>query len=142
MLLQDMFHGTERVVSVSPEQPLRHVGQLMQDDNVGAVVVTEDDRPVGIITDRDIALALLSGDASRDTPVKKVMQKQVRTVWADHGIFDACQAFAGYKVRRLPVIDRSEKLVGIISADDVVAMLARELFNISQALEPALHVKM
>lgn len=102
----------------------------------------EADRPVDIITDRDIALALLSGDASRDTPVKKVMQKQVRTVWADHGIFDACQAFAGYKVRRLPVIDRSEKLVGIISVDDVVAMLARELFNISQALEPALHVKM
>jgi CBS domain-containing protein len=142
MLLQDMFHGSEQVVTVAPDQPLRHVGQLMQDRKVGAVVVTEDDRLVGIVTDRDIALALLLGDASRDTPVKKVMQKQVRTVWAEQGVFEACQAFAGYQVRRLPVIDRSEKLVGIISADDVVAMLARELFNISKALEPALHVKM
>jgi len=142
MLLQEMFHGTERVATVGPDQPLRHVGQRMKDGNVGAVVVTEDDGLVGIVTDRDIAVAMLSGEATRDTPVKEVMQQGVHTVWADQGVVEACQAFACYKVRRLPVIDRSGKLVGIISADDVVAMLARELFNISKALEPALRVKM
>ncbi|MFO1093438.1 MAG: CBS domain-containing protein [Planctomycetaceae bacterium] len=142
MLLQDMFHNSERVVTVAPDQPLRHVGQLMQDGNVGAVVVAENNRLIGIVTDRDLALALSSGEATRDTPVKNVMQRKVHTIWADQGVFDACQAFAGYQVRRLPVVDRRDKLVGIISADDVVAMLARELFNISKALEPALHVKM
>lgn len=142
MLLQDIFHEHEAVVTVAPDQPLRRVAELMKERNVGAVLVTEADKLKGIVTDRDLALALLQSEATRDTPVSRVMQTKVRTVWADQGIFEACQAFAGYKVRRLPVVDRDEKLVGIISADDLVAMLARELFNISKALEPALHVKM
>ena len=58
------------------------------------------------------------------------------------GVFNACQALSGYKVRRLPVVDRDEKLLGIVSVDDLVALLARELFNASQALEPSLSVKM
>lgn len=142
MVLHDLFHGGEPVATISPDKALRAVGALMKERNVGAVLVTEEDKLVGILTDRDIALAMLLGKASRDTPVKKVMQKKIRTVWADQGIFEVCQAFAGYKVRRLPVIDRKDKLVGIVSADDLTAMLARELFNISKALEPALHIKM
>jgi len=142
MLLQDMFRGEEEVVTASPDDPLRRVAELMKERNVGAVVVTEDDKLTGVITDRDIALATMLGEASGETPVKDVMQTEVQSIWADVGVFNACQSFSGYKVRRLPVVDRDEKLVGILSVDDLVAMLARELFNASQALEPSLSVKM
>jgi CBS domain-containing protein len=97
---------------------------------------------VGVVTDRDVALATVLGDATADGPVERIMQKPVRTIWADQGVFNACQALAGYKVRRLPVVDRDGRVVGIVSVDDLTAMLARELFNASKALEPALSVKM
>lgn len=142
MLLQDMFRGGEEVVTVSPEEPLRRVAELMKERNVGAVVVTQNAKVAGMITDRDLALASMLSEASRETPVKDVMQKEVRSIWADEGVFNACQAFAGYKVRRLPVVDRDGKLVGIVSVDDLLAMLARETFNASKALEPSLSVKM
>lgn len=142
MLLQDMFRGEEEVVTVSPDESLHRAAELMKERNVGAVVVTQDGKVAGMLTDRDVALAAMLRDASRETPVKDVMQTNVQTIWGDEGVFNACQAFAGYKVRRLPVVDRDGKLVGIVSVDDLMAMLARELFNVSQALEPALSVKM
>ncbi|MBI1904165.1 MAG: CBS domain-containing protein, partial [Planctomycetia bacterium] len=54
---------------------------------------------------------------------------------------NATQAMEGFKVRRLPVVDREDNLVGMVTADDLFALLAREIFNVSQALEPALQEK-
>lgn len=142
MLLQHLFRGREEVVTVSPDDPLRQAAALMKERNVGAVVVTENGKLAGMLTDRDIALAAMLSDVSGETPVKDVMNKEVRSIWADEGVFNACQSFSGFKVRRLPVVDRDDKLVGIVSVDDLVAMLARELFNASKALEPSLSVKM
>jgi CBS-domain-containing membrane protein len=65
------------------------------------------------------------------------MTKKVQTIWADQGVFNATQYLQGYKVRRLPVIDRDGKLVGLVTADDLFALLIRELYNVAQSLEPA-----
>lgn len=142
MLLQDLFQTGEEVVAVAPGETIRQAVALMKSRNVGAVVVTEGKKLAGIVTDRDVALAAGMGEATPDTPVQEIMHRGVKTIWADQGVFNACQALAGYKLRRLPVVDRDENLVGLVTADDLVGLLAREMFNVSKAIEPSLKVKM
>jgi CBS domain-containing protein len=142
MLLQDLFQSGEQVVTALPGDTIRQAVALMKGRNVGAVVVTKGKKVAGIVTDRDIALATGLGEATPETPLEGIMHKEVKSIWADQGVFNACQALAGYKLRRLPVIDRDENLVGLVAADDLVALLARELFNASKAIEPSLKVKM
>ena len=126
-------------VTVDPQQPLANVTALMDDKNVGAVVVIDDKKKVvGIITDRDIALALGSGQVTTATPVAEIMTRDVYTIWQDQGIFNATQYMMGHKVRRLPIVDRQDHLLGMVSADDLVGLFARELLNVAKSLEPAL----
>ena len=126
-------------VTVDPQQPLANVTALMDDKNVGAVVVIDDKKKVvGIITDRDIALALGSGQVTTATPVAEIMTRDVYTIWQDQGIFNATQYMMGHKIRRLPIVDRQDHLLGMVSADDLVGLFARELLNVAKSLEPAL----
>jgi CBS domain-containing protein len=73
-------------------------GKMNQHD-VGAVVVTQDRQVVGIVTDRDIALAVGREDFSVDDPVDKVMTKDVKTIWEDQGVFNATQYLRDQRVR-------------------------------------------
>ena len=139
MLLQDMFRDGREVVTAEPNDTIAQATLKMKEADVGAVIVTEEGKVVGILTDRDVALATVLGEASPESPVSEVMTKDVKTIWADQGVFNATQYLAGHRVRRLPVIDRKNRLVGLVTADDLFALLSRELFNVSQALEPALH---
>ncbi|MFM9118057.1 MAG: CBS domain-containing protein, partial [Planctomycetota bacterium] len=108
---------------------------------VGAVVVVDHDHVVGILTDRDVATKIIAGNAAADSPVESIMTKKVITIWDDQGIFNATQYLRGHKLRRLPIIDRQERLVGMLTADDLFAMLARELLNVAESLEPAIGVR-
>jgi CBS domain-containing protein len=125
-------------ITAQPQQPVSEIVRKMQHDNVGAVIIVEGEKIVGLVTDRDIALALGSGKATPDSPASQIMTKQVETIWQDQGIFNATQYLMGHKIRRLPIIDRQERLVGMITADDLLALLGRELLNIAKALEPAI----
>ena len=141
MKLGELFRS--EVVTVKPAETVRQATQKMKNKNVGAVVVVEDEDVVGILTDRDVALKVVAGDVNPDSPVSDVMTKEVVTIWDDEGVFNATQYLSGRKFRRLPVIEREGtlgkgKLVGILTADDLIAMLARELINVARALEPAL----
>jgi CBS domain-containing protein len=139
MLLQDLFRDQREVVTVEPDETIAQATMKMKEEDVGAIVATDGGKVVGIVTDRDVALAVVLGEASPDTPVREIMTKDVKTIWADQGVFNATQYLAGYKVRRLPVVDRNNRLVGLVTADDLFAFLSRELFNVSKSLEPALH---
>ena len=76
MLLQDLFRDKEDVVTVRPDDTICHATMRMKEENVGAVVVTdEDERVVGILTDRDVALSVVLTEAPSDTPVSDVMTK-------------------------------------------------------------------
>jgi CBS domain-containing protein len=108
--------------------------------NIGAVVIINgDSNVVGIVTDRDLALALGSARATPQSPIGEIMTKDVVAIWEGQGVFNAAQYLYGHQVRRLPVVDRQDHLVGMATLDDLLAVLARELFNVSQALQPALH---
>jgi CBS domain-containing protein len=130
---------TRDVATAAPETTIRDLVATMADRNLGAVVVVGLGRKVaGIVTDRDVALALGTGRATTDRPVRDIMTRKVRTIWDDQGVFNATQYFLGHKVRRLPIVNRDDELVGIVTLDDVLALLSRELFNVSRALDPAL----
>jgi signal-transduction protein with cAMP-binding, CBS, and nucleotidyltransferase domain len=99
---------------------------------VGAVVVTESDRPVGIITDRDLALAACVRGTSPDERVQSVMTCPVSTISKDEGVYSATQQMMEQAVRRLPVVDQSGSLVGLVSLDDLLLLLSRELQNMAE----------
>jgi CBS domain-containing protein len=94
-----------KVVTTAPSALLASIARTMEEHKVGALVVVEEDRPVGMLTDRDLALQVVARGVSPQTPVAKVMSAPVMTAPRDDGIFDMTQAMMDAKVRRLPVVD-------------------------------------
>ncbi len=138
MLLKDLFKEESEVVTISSDDRIIDATRKMQEENVGSLVVTENRKVVGIVTDRDIALSVVLGAGTEQSFVNEIMSKDVKTIRDDQGIFNATQYFQGYKIRRLPVVDKHDNLVGMVSTDDLLAFFTREMFNVCKALEPAL----
>ena len=123
-----------KAITAAPHEPLCLAARLMEQENVGAIVVVERDRPVGILTDRDLALAVcLHGANSRDS-IQSRMTCPVDTIRDDEGVYNATQKMMELAVRRLPVVDDIGRLVGIVSLDDLLALLSRELRNIAEGV--------
>lgn len=94
--------------------------RMMRDNDLGFLPVECDDRMVGMITDRDIALRVVGdGRDPGTTPVGEVMSAGVLYCFDDETLEDAARSMAGMQVRRLPVIDRDKRLVGVISLGDL-----------------------
>jgi len=123
------------VVSVKPDATVQFVAELMRDKNIGCVVVTENHKPVGIITDRDIALraASLCGEPEM-VLIDSIMTRDIRTIRKDTGIFDAIQEMKSSGVRRMPIVDSSGRLVGLLTVDDLIRLLAREMADIARII--------
>jgi signal-transduction protein with cAMP-binding, CBS, and nucleotidyltransferase domain len=131
----------KKVVTVLPCESLSSVARAMEQHNVGAVVVAENRRPAGIVTDRDLALHLGAHGMSAQTPVLKIMTAPVNTANRDDGVFDATQAMMEYRVRRLPVVDDDGELVGIVTLDDLLKVLSGELSALIQGIKSEMEVK-
>ncbi len=125
------------VVTVGPRTPLRTAASLMREHDVGALVVSEQNRPVGIITDRDIAMALCERGFTVDEPVQQVMTVPVESLREEDGIYDATRRMMEAGVRRLPVVDEMGRLVGLVSLDDLLLMLSRALNQMAEGIRPA-----
>ena len=111
---------THDVHVATPKQTIRDVARLMAEIDAGVLPVGENDRLVGMITDRDIALRAVAKGLGPDTPVREIMSKeQVLYCFEDDDIDDVAKNMGEVKVRRLPVVDRNKRLVGIISLGDV-----------------------
>lgn len=107
----------------------------MEEKNVGSVVIEEEMEPVGIVTDRDLAVRVLA--AKRDpasVTAEDIMTPSPATIPADAGIFELTNAMAEASVRRMPVV-AGDELVGIVALDDVVALLVAELGNLGSVIE-------
>jgi len=126
---------TRKTVTASPNDSLARAGGLMEKENVGAVVITEGDRPVGIITDRDIALAVCVRGTTPQERVQNVMTCPVSTISKDEGLYNATQQLMEHAVRRLPVVDENGGLVGLVSLDDLLLLLSRELQNMAEGIK-------
>jgi CBS domain-containing protein len=129
----------KEVVTLPPHASIREAAHAMRDRSVGAVVVVgAKGKPVGIVTDRDVALALAADDRDPSTPLKDIAPGELTTIGENEGIFNATQYMLCYKVRRLPIVDSDGKLVGIVTMDDLLALLGHEMRNLVEAVEPAL----
>ncbi len=110
--------------------------QLMQ-HSVGALIITESSnpQPVGIITDRDLVAMIAKGLDPKQTNVDWFSQPPLETVGVDEGIDAAARKMRESGVRRLPVLDRDGRLVGIVSLDDVLVLLGREIADVASAVD-------
>lgn len=123
------------VCSVPPEETARAAAQRMQADGVGCVVVTDQGRPVGMLTDRDIALGVLREDLDAEKlPVRDLMQSPVVALAEDASLAEAVKTLRRAAVRRLVVVDRERRVVGLLAADDLLRLMATELGDLAEAL--------
>jgi CBS domain-containing protein len=139
MKLNEIF--TRSVVTAGPEETLAAVALKMQEHNVGTVVIVEEQRPVGITTDRDVALALGAQGISPQARVEKVMTHHVLAIPDDTGIYTATKFMREREVRRLPIVDKEDHLVGIVTLDDLLRFLGRELYNLAEGIKHEMEVK-
>jgi CBS domain-containing protein len=114
---------TESLVYSSPEDTVSNVAQLMKTEDIGPVLIVDNEdskRLVGIVTDRDLALKVVAeGRDPQTTKVETVMTRKVITCRADDDVENAMKAMAQYQLRRIPVVYKDDRLVGIISQADV-----------------------
>jgi CBS domain-containing protein len=105
---------------VSPDTTVSEAAELMESEDVGALPVLEGDELAGMITDRDIVIrAVARGKDPRGMPVREVSTREVVTVRSDEDLSEALKLMASYQVRRLPVVDDGNRLVGVLAQADV-----------------------
>jgi CBS domain-containing protein len=110
---------TRDVRLIEPNQTIRDAARLMAEMDAGIMPVREGDRLVGMITDRDIAVRAVAQGRGPDTPVREVMTDEVKYCYEDDDTNDVARNMADIQVRRLPVLTRDKRLVGIISLGDM-----------------------
>ncbi len=124
---------TPNVITVNEKQTLREGSKFMYQHNIGGLVVLMDtsnnenaeiDKPIGIITERDIArLVAFSSNLSTDTIISEVMSKPLITINQNSSIKEVTDLMQKNDIRRLPIVDNKGKLVGIITAKDILRSL-------------------
>jgi CBS domain-containing protein len=119
MKVKDAMHGG--VDWVSPDTPVTELAKLMCDHDVGAIPIGENDRLVGMVTDRDIVCKGLAHDTfdARRATARDVMTAEIHCCREDDDLAKAVRHMEELKVRRLPVINKNKRMVGILSLGDV-----------------------
>ena len=110
---------TTNVRIAKPDQTIREAAQAMAEVDSGALPVSENDRLIGMITDRDIAVRGVGEGKGPETSVREVMTGHVDYCFEDQDVEEVTKNMASIKVRRLPVLNREKRLVGIISLGDI-----------------------
>ena len=118
MKVQDVM--SRDVQFVSPEQPIAEAARMMLEADTGALPVGDQDQVTGMITDRDIAIRAVAEGKGPDATVREVMTQDVKYCFEDDDVDQVTRNMAENQVRRLPVLNRDKRLVGIISLGDLV----------------------
>jgi CBS domain-containing protein len=132
MLVKDVM--TADVVTVSPETSVYAAAKLMAEEEVGSLVVTVGEKPVGVLTERDVVRRVVAAGLSpKRTHVEDVMTAPVVVVGENTSLDEAVAIMAANRVRRLLVV-RGEKLVGIVTVTDIVRALGEESAKATPAI--------
>ncbi|HLT03523.1 MAG TPA: CBS domain-containing protein [Pseudomonas sp.] len=113
---------TRDVQIIEPEQSIQDAASLMQRIDTGALLVHEGDRLVGMVTDRDIVLRAVAKGHGPDTPVREVMSDNIRYCFEDEDVQHVAQNMADIQLRRLPVLSRDKRLVGVVSLGNIASI--------------------
>ncbi len=129
---------TRDVIIANPRQTICEAACMMAKADAGSLPVGDGDRLVGFITDRDIALRAVAKSLPPETPVASVMSKEILYCFEDDDIAEVAKNMGDQQIRRLPVVNRDKRLVGIISLGDIANSAAastagRAVADISRA---------
>jgi len=113
---------TRDVRITSPSRTIQDAARMMAEIDAGVLPVGENDRLVGMITDRDIALRGIGMGKGPQTPIREVMSADVKYCFEDEETDEVARNMADQQVRRLPVVSRDKRLVGILSLGDLAVM--------------------
>lgn len=124
---------THKVRVIQPGQTLREAAQIMASLDAGVLPVAENDRLVGVLTDRDIAIRAVAAGKGPEAAVREAMSPEVKYCYEDEDIDHVARNMGELQVRRLPVMSRDKRLVGIVTLGDI-ACAAREAECVGEAL--------
>lgn len=119
MQIKDIM--TTDVKTLSPDQSIREAAALMEKIDSGALLINEGDRLVGMVTDRDIAIRAVAKGLDCDTPVSEVMSKSIRYCFDDESVQHVAENMAENEMRRMPVLNREKRLVGVVSLGNIAS---------------------
>lgn len=127
------------VVVVERDASILHAARLMRDYHVGDLVVTEERSgqrvPVGMVTDRDVVIEVIAEEvALDDVTIEDIMSADVVTALETDDLLDTLKRMRTHGVRRVPVVDAQQALVGILAVDDVIEILAEELNDLARLI--------
>ncbi|MBC8516649.1 MAG: CBS domain-containing protein [Nitrosopumilus sp.] len=111
------------IVSVDSSITATNAAKMMEDTGVGAVIVLENNLPVGIVTDRDFAIKITAHSYPIDTPIRRIMSSPLISIDSDSDLWVASDLMSTRNVKKLPVID-DDKVVGILTSSDLVKHIA------------------
>lgn len=117
MKVQELM--SRKVRLARPEQTIREVANIMASEDVGAMPVEENDRLAGMVTDRDIAVRAVATGQGPDTKVAEVMTRGIKYCFEDQELSEVAANMAKQQLRRMPVVNRERRLVGILAIADV-----------------------
>ena len=129
--LKDLMSRDVKVIS--PDMSIRDAAKQMRDGDFGMLPVGENDRMIGTISDRDIAIRAVAEGKGADTKVRDVMSDGIAWAYEDDSVEEAVKIMSERQVRRLPVVDRDKRLVGIVALGDF-AVQSSEIRPAAQAL--------
>jgi signal-transduction protein with cAMP-binding, CBS, and nucleotidyltransferase domain len=120
-------------VTVPPDTTVEAAANAMARAGVGAIIVVEQEHPVGIVTDRDLVVRVLAKHLPSDARIDSVMSMNVIAMEASSDVRDAVRAFGHHAVRRLPVV-KAGRVVGMLTFDDLVVHLAQEFGEVTKGV--------
>ena len=119
-------------ISITEDEPVRRAAELMRRHHVGTLVVTRFDNentvPIGIVTDRDIVIEVIAeGVDPDDITVGDIMSDMVILACEDDGVSDTLEIMRKHRIRRIPVVNKRDALVGVLALDDLLQLIAANL---------------
>ena len=129
--LKDMMSRDVQVIS--PDMSIKEAAIKMRDGDFGMMPVGEDDRMIGTLSDRDIVIRAVADGLDADTKVRDVMSEGIAWAYEDDSVENAAKIMSEWQVRRLPVVDRDKRLVGIVALGDF-AVESSDIQPVAEAL--------
>lgn len=129
---------TKNFNCIEQNETLSKAAQLMKKRHTGGLVVVDSNgskKPVGVITDRDIALCLVADNLPASTKVCDVMSTDIVKVTGEKGIAEVVDRMENHGVRRMVIVDSAGNACGLVSADDILQLVAREIYGLGRLVQ-------
>ena len=118
MQIKDIMSTDVKVINL--DQSVAEAAKIMNENGVGSIPVEENEKLIGLITDRDLTLKVLAEDLPAETKIRDIVDRDIKYCYEDESVGDVASQMGNLQIRRMPIMDRENKLVGIVSLGDLV----------------------